>query len=170
MRLCNKLPVIITIQLSSTLSSEAKEATTQLSSLKAIAEQAVVQANLFPSAKKLQEDDTLRSKYKTLHVCIPSHFLTSIKMLLFGLGSIGAIFTGLVSMESTLPVRRTLDSAMPSRTDAHLQPLLGVSPLGPVMLSKENIAQAHMLETVFRHLPQPADSEKVRYVCCSSTA
>ena len=55
-----------------------------------------------------------------------------------------------------------MDGTMPTRTDAHLQPLLGVSPLGPVMLSKENIAQAHMLETVFRHLPQPADSEKVR--------
>ena len=67
-------------------------------------------------------------------------------------------------MDSAMPLRRTLDGAMPMRTDAHLQPLLGVSPLGPVMLSKENIAQAHMLETVFRHLPQPADSEKVRYV------
>lgn len=55
-----------------------------------------------------------------------------------------------------------MDSTIPTRTDAHLQPLLGVSPLGPVMLSKENMAQAHMLETVFRHLPQPADSEKVR--------
>lgn len=71
--------------------------------------------------------------------------------------------TGLVSMDSVMPVRRPLDGTMPPRTDAHLQPLLGVSPLGPVMLSKENIAQAHMLETVFRHLPQPADSEKVRY-------
>lgn len=63
-----------------------------------------------------------------------------------------------------MPVRRPMDGATLPRTDAHLQPLLGVSPLGPVMLSKENIAQAHMLETVYRHLPQPADSEKVRYV------
>ena len=63
--------IFFVIQLSSAMSSEAKEANTQLSSLKAIAEQAVVQANLFPSAKKLQEDnDTLRSKYKTLHKCI----------------------------------------------------------------------------------------------------
>lgn len=73
-------------------------------------------------------------------------------------------FTDLVSMDNAMPMRRTLDGTAPTRTDAHLQPLLGVSPLGPVMLSKENIAQAHMLETVFRHLPQPADSEKVRYV------
>lgn len=65
-------------------------------------------------------------------------------------------------MDSMIPVRRPMDGTIPTRTDAHLQPLLGVSPLGPVMLSKENMAQAHMLETVFRHLPQPADSEKVR--------
>ena len=74
------------------------------------------------------------------------------------------ISTGLVNMDSMMPVRRPMDGTMPTRTDAHLQPLLGVSPLGPVMLSKKNIAhdQAHMLETVFRHLPQPTDSEKVR--------
>ena len=51
-------------QLSSTMPGEAKETITQLSSLKAIAEQAVVQANLFPSSKKLPEDsEALRSKY-----------------------------------------------------------------------------------------------------------
>jgi len=68
--------------------------------------------------------------------------------------------SGLVGMDSSLPAR----THSSSRGDAHLQPLLGVSPLGPIMLNKENTAQSHMLDTVFRHLPQPADSEKVRYV------
>lgn len=46
------------------MSSEAKETTKQMSSLKAIAEQAVAQANLFPSSKKLsEENDALRSKH-----------------------------------------------------------------------------------------------------------
>jgi len=73
------------------------------------------------------------------------------------------VFTtlGLVGMDSSLPPRSNSASL---RSDAHLQPLLGVSPLGPVMLNKENMSQSHMLDTVFRHLPQPADSEKVRYV------
>jgi len=45
------------------MSNEAKDTTTQLSSLKAIAEQAVVQANLFTSSGKLPGDnDALRSK------------------------------------------------------------------------------------------------------------
>ena len=64
-------------------------------------------------------------------------------------------------MDGSLPAR---SSSSLSRGDAHLQPLLGVSPLGPVTLNKENTSQSHMLDTVFRHLPQPADSEKVRYV------
>lgn len=52
------------MQLSSMMAGETKENTTRLSSLKAIAEQAVVQANLFPSAKKLtEENDALRSMY-----------------------------------------------------------------------------------------------------------
>ncbi|XP_065899735.1 CCR4-NOT transcription complex subunit 3-like [Dysidea avara] len=114
------------LQLSSTMTTDTTT-TPQLSSLKAIAEQAVVQANLFPPSRKLPEGgDALRS---------------------------------LVGMDSLLPER---SNSTLSRSDAHLQPLLGVSPLGPVMLNKENISQSRMLDTVFRHLPQPADSEKVR--------
>ena len=47
---------------------------------------------------------------------------------------------------------------------AHLQPLLGVAPLGPVPLNKERCYQLAMLEAAYHHLPLPADSEKVRYV------
>ena len=46
---------------------------------------------------------------------------------------------------------------------AHLQPLLGVAPLGPVPLNKERCYQLAMLEAAYHHLPLPADSEKVRY-------
>lgn len=50
-------------QLAAAMSGEPKENTSQLSSLKAIAEQAIVQASLFPSSKKLPDDsDTLRSE------------------------------------------------------------------------------------------------------------
>ncbi|XP_068672570.1 uncharacterized protein [Montipora foliosa] len=45
---------------------------------------------------------------------------------------------------------------------AHLQPLLGVAPLGPVPLNKERCYQLAMLEAAYHHLPLPADSEKVR--------
>ena len=52
-----------------------------------------------------------------------------------------------------------------SRTDAQLQPLLGVTPLGPVQLSQEKLYQLKMLEAGCKHMPQPADSERVRYSC-----
>lgn len=47
-------------------------------------------------------------------------------------------------------------------TTIHLNPLLGVAPLGPQPLSKEQCYQLAMLDAAFQHLPQPADSERVR--------
>ena len=51
-----------------------------------------------------------------------------------------------------------------TRTDTQLQPLLGVTPLGPVQLSQEKLYQLKMLEGACKHMPQPSDSERVRYV------
>ena len=50
-----------------------------------------------------------------------------------------------------------------SRTDTQLQPLLGVTPLGPMQLSQEKVYQLKMLEASCKHMPLPADSERVRY-------
>ena len=60
---CCNLLLLSLLQLSSTITTDTT-ATPQLSSLKAIAEQAIVQANLFPPSRKLPEDgDALRSEY-----------------------------------------------------------------------------------------------------------
>jgi len=48
------------------------------------------------------------------------------------------------------------------KTEAHIPPLLGVAPLGPVPLSKENQFQYSMLEAASHHLPHPSDSERLR--------
>lgn len=55
------------------------------------------------------------------------------------------------------------ESIQTTRTDTQLQPLLGVTPLGPVQLSQEKVYQLKMLEGACKHLPQPSDSERVRY-------
>lgn len=52
--------------------------------------------------------------------------------------------------------------ALQETNTAHLQPLLGVAPLGPVPLNKERCYQLAMVEAAYHHQPQPADSEKVR--------
>lgn len=54
----------------------------------------------------------------------------------------------------------------PQTTTIHLNPLLGVAPLGPMPLSKEHYYQLSMLEAAFHHLPHPSDSERLRYVGC----
>lgn len=59
------------------------------------------------------------------------------------------------------------NKALQETNTAHLQPLLGVAPLGPVPLNKERCYQLAMLEAAYHHLPLPADSEKVRYTAFS---
>jgi CCR4-NOT transcription complex subunit 3 len=48
------------------------------------------------------------------------------------------------------------------KTEAHIPPLLGVAPLGPVPLTKETQLQYQMLESAFIHMPHPSDSERLR--------
>merc|ERR1712061_170314 len=49
-----------------------------------------------------------------------------------------------------------------SQTEAHIPPLMGVAPLGPVPLNKETQLQYAMLEAANQHMPHPSDSEKLR--------
>ncbi|GFU05112.1 CCR4-NOT transcription complex subunit 3 [Trichonephila clavipes] len=55
-------------------------------------------------------------------------------------------------------------SPSPSSTEreAHIPPLLGVAPLGPLALSKECIHHIRILEAAQRHMPHPSDSERLR--------
>ena len=46
--------------------------------------------------------------------------------------------------------------------EAHIPPLLGVAPLGPVPLQKEHQHQFQMMEAAFYHMPHPSDSERLR--------
>jgi CCR4-NOT transcription complex subunit 3 len=43
-----------------------------------------------------------------------------------------------------------------------LDPLIGIAPLGPQALNRLNAFQLEMLDSVARHLPQPADSQRIR--------
>ncbi|XP_011494984.1 PREDICTED: CCR4-NOT transcription complex subunit 3 [Ceratosolen solmsi marchali] len=46
--------------------------------------------------------------------------------------------------------------------EAHIPPLLGVAPLGPVPLQKEHQHQFQMMESAYYHMPHPSDSERLR--------
>ena len=46
--------------------------------------------------------------------------------------------------------------------EVHLQPVHGVAPLGPVLLTSERLFQLKMLEAAYHHLPQKQDSERMR--------
>ncbi|KAF4524552.1 hypothetical protein B566_EDAN002827 [Ephemera danica] len=55
-----------------------------------------------------------------------------------------------------------LRNSPPHTAEAHIPPLLGVAPLGPVPLQKEHQFQLQMLEAAYYHMPHPSDSEKLR--------
>uniref|UniRef100_S4R4R5 CCR4-NOT transcription complex subunit 3 n=1 Tax=Petromyzon marinus TaxID=7757 RepID=S4R4R5_PETMA len=50
----------------------------------------------------------------------------------------------------------------PVTKEAHVQPLLGVCPLGATPLGKDNVYQQGMLEASWRHMPHPSDAERLR--------
>jgi CCR4-NOT transcription complex subunit 3 len=53
-------------------------------------------------------------------------------------------------------------STRPEIYQQPLNPLLGVTPLGPLTLMPDHVNQLHLLEAASKHLPQPSDSERVR--------
>lgn len=53
-------------------------------------------------------------------------------------------------------------TASSTTSEALIPPLLGVAPLGAVPLQKEHQCQFQMMEASYYHMPQPADSERLR--------
>jgi len=51
----------------------------------------------------------------------------------------------------------------PQTNTIHLNPLLGMAPLGPVQLSKDQHYQLAIMDSTYHHLPHPSDSEKMRH-------
>uniref|UniRef100_A0A669B197 CCR4-NOT transcription complex subunit 3 n=1 Tax=Oreochromis niloticus TaxID=8128 RepID=A0A669B197_ORENI len=50
----------------------------------------------------------------------------------------------------------------PSLSEVSIPPSLGVCPLGPVPLSKDQVYQQAMQEQAWTHMPHPSDSERIR--------
>ncbi|XP_037532199.1 CCR4-NOT transcription complex subunit 3a isoform X2 [Nematolebias whitei] len=50
----------------------------------------------------------------------------------------------------------------PSVSEVSIPPLLGVCPLGPTPLPKEQLYQQAMQDSVWNHMPHPSDSERIR--------
>uniref|UniRef100_A0A3B3T7F4 CCR4-NOT transcription complex subunit 3 n=1 Tax=Paramormyrops kingsleyae TaxID=1676925 RepID=A0A3B3T7F4_9TELE len=50
----------------------------------------------------------------------------------------------------------------PSLSEVSIPPSLGVCPLGPVPLSKDQLYQQAMQESAWAHMPHPSDSERIR--------
>ncbi|XP_058803401.1 CCR4-NOT transcription complex subunit 3 [Phymastichus coffea] len=78
---------------------------------------------------------------------------------------------GLEMPQPSEPTRSIFDGPKPNNVinsnsnatgEAHIPPLLGVAPLGPVPLQKEHQHQFQMMEAAYYHMPHPSDSERLR--------
>nr|QOW64974.1 hypothetical protein [Lymnaea stagnalis] len=65
-------------------------------------------------------------------------------------------------LSTQLPQQQQMPQA-PLTNTIHLNPLLGMAPLGPVQLAKEQHYQSAMVDAAFHHLPHPSDSERMRH-------
>jgi len=65
-----------------------------------------------------------------------------------------------ISQSGLFPTPGSKDRSQ--KTEAHIPPLMGVAPLGPVPLNKDTQLQYAMLEAAFLHMPHPSDSERLR--------
>lgn len=65
------------------------------------------------------------------------------------------------SLSSSLKQPQTQQQQQPATNEAHIPPLLGVAPLGPQPLQKEQQYQFQMMEASSHHLPQLSDSERL---------
>lgn len=54
------------------------------------------------------------------------------------------------------------NSREPATIEIHILPILGVAPLGPVPLTTEQQVNFRMMEAAYTHMPNPADSERLR--------
>ncbi|XP_054167950.1 CCR4-NOT transcription complex subunit 3-like [Oppia nitens] len=156
----------------------------QLSSLKTIAQQAVANAGLedhitINSHSHSHSEQSSQSLYEPSvnssmnlltnnMVNISSstnsmlHSSASIKALSQQTQQLQSVSAPVLPMPSTGQPRSSTPATGNQTNEAHVPPLLGVAPLGPVSLSKQCYYQLHMLEAASRHPIHPMDSQRLR--------
>eukprot|EP00058_Branchiostoma_floridae_P013679 XP_002599167.1 hypothetical protein BRAFLDRAFT_68754 [Branchiostoma floridae] len=131
-----------------------QQSSESMTSLKSMAEKAVVNAGL-EEHLQTQQFSTEDSGAFSSGSAVPTTPTLSDSGRLAKISSLFSSTTT-TTTDSQAPVQP------PPTTEAHLQPILGVAPLGPVPLSKDNVYGLGMLEASYHHMPHPSDSEKLR--------
>ncbi|RWS28209.1 CCR4-NOT transcription complex subunit 3-like protein [Leptotrombidium deliense] len=154
---------------------------TPMSSLKSMAQQAVVSAGLevqinsqneiqqqTPQVATIFDSGVLStSNAHTINSIVTSSAPSVIGLLSATSKSIGPIAPPVIPASVVNLSIRTPGVTSPATTgvqqsEANIPPLLGVAPLGPIQLPKSCIYQLHMLEAASRHTVHPIDSQRLR--------
>ncbi|KAH9513143.1 CCR4-NOT transcription complex, subunit 3 [Bulinus truncatus] len=122
-------------------------------SLRTMAQQAVANAELektLPSSLIPVESSTVYSNSSQ----VPSQTIASLSEQCSVLSE--------QQLSTQLPQQLQI-AQVPQTNTIHLNPLLGMAPLGPVQLAKEQHYQSAMVDAAYHHLPHPSDSERMRH-------
>ena len=155
------IPVFICFHLSQPSPPAANAAAMPLSSLKDMAAEALASTDQFGVIPKSDSQQHLIRRKCINMLYRPDLILPSLVMLVCSalldpsVAAPGMRLDGTVSGVSAVGAS---NAGIPQ-----MQPLLGVAPLGPIPLGQDRVYQLRMLEAAYKHLPQPSDSERVRY-------
>ena len=158
----------------------SEEPLPSMSSLKSIAQQAVMSAGL--TVNQLEQtavtasavSPSLHAQFSSVTGCAAPGSLGSLsnsqasqQMLNLINAGAAAAAAAAASTVSAKPMPMllggsTAGSGVQQASEAHIPPLLGVAPLGPIQLPKPCIYQLHMLEAACRHVIHPLDSQRAR--------
>lgn len=96
-------------------------------------------------------------------VCSPTELLLLFTpTLYFLIVLLSCWFFSDIFPSSTTAQSGSSSAPQPSLSEVSILPSLGVCPLGPVPLSKDQLFQQAMQEAVWMHMPHPSDSERIR--------
>uniref|UniRef100_A0A6M2DKW7 CCR4-NOT transcription complex subunit 3 n=1 Tax=Xenopsylla cheopis TaxID=163159 RepID=A0A6M2DKW7_XENCH len=132
----------------------SEQPTDSMSSLKSIAQEVVNRVGLDMSAVMSQQQQQQQQQQQA-QTLPPTLIPTSVQS---GDSRPQSLFEQPPPPSSNVP---NINS-MVTMNEAHIPPLLGVAPLGPVPLQKEHQCQFQMMEAAFYHMPHPSDSERLR--------
>uniref|UniRef100_A0A3P9NNX2 CCR4-NOT transcription complex subunit 3 n=1 Tax=Poecilia reticulata TaxID=8081 RepID=A0A3P9NNX2_POERE len=78
--------------------------------------------------------------------------------------ALGSGLDGEIIFSGSSAAPGTPAAPQPSVSEVSIPPSLGVCPLGPTPLSKDQLYQQAMQEAAWTHMPHPSDSERIQYL------
>ena len=165
----NSIMTTATSSLSNSLLPEFSKATSESSNMSTLESSLLSSISRpVPSTSQMPSLNTSTQNQTTTGNSVPYQPITSLNhkldehlgqapMDFSGMKANNSLFGGVLNSALNQPKLASNETQ-----EVRLQPVHGVAPLGPVLLTQERVYQLKMLDLAYHHLPQKQDSEKMR--------